>query len=99
MLALHHACAPYCSSWCTAAAAAVAAAVAVWHSLLDFSLSMAPENELHADFYGQAGDTYYGGATQLQACMLLRCLGAVNASTYCYSLTMYCIPNCMELVF
>ncbi|WIA17663.1 hypothetical protein OEZ85_014466 [Tetradesmus obliquus] len=28
--------------------------------LLNFSLSMAPDTELHADFYGQAGDAYYG---------------------------------------
>jgi hypothetical protein len=39
------------------------AAAAASCSLLNFTLSMAPNRGLHADFFGQIGNTYYGGHT------------------------------------
>jgi hypothetical protein len=39
------------------------AAAAASCSLLNFTMSMAPNRGLHADFFGQIGNTYYGGHT------------------------------------
>jgi hypothetical protein len=54
------------------------AAAAALCSLLNFGLSMAPDTELHADFYGQVGNTYYGRHQQLAACMRMQLAAVIQ---------------------